>query len=69
METSMHDPHTMNPYAGKHIPFKKGGWGVAAFICLLAVASAASAYYVHKTTYKPPTDVRFHAIGSERGAH
>jgi hypothetical protein len=22
---------------------------------------------VHKTTYKPPTDVRFHAIGSERG--
>ena len=65
----MHDPHTTNPYAGKHIPFRKGGWGVAAFICLLAIASAASAYYVHKTTFKPPTDVRFHAIGSERGTH
>lgn len=62
----MHEQGPVNPYAGKHIPFKKGGWGVAAFICLLAVASAASAYYVHKTTFKPPTDVRFHAIGSDR---
>jgi hypothetical protein len=67
METSMHDPNITNPNAGKHVPFKKGGWGTAIFICLLAVASAAAARYVHQRTYKPPTDVRFHAIGSERG--
>lgn len=63
----MHDPRTTNPYAGKHVPFKKGGWGPALFVCLLAVASAAGAYYVHVKTFIPPTDVRFHAIGSERG--
>jgi hypothetical protein len=52
---------------GKHIPFKKEGWGFAFFVCMLAVASAGSAWYVHKTTYKHPTDVRFHAVGT--GAH
>jgi hypothetical protein len=66
MENPMHDPHTTTPYAGKHVPFKKGGWGVALFVVLLAVASAASAAYVHKQTYKSPTDVRFHAVGSDR---
>ena len=65
----MHDPHSsVPPTVGQHVPFRQGGWGVALFICLLAVASAASAYYVHKSTYKPPTDVRFHAIGST-GSH
>jgi hypothetical protein len=66
METSMHDPHT--PPAGRHIPFKQEGWGIALFICLLAAGGAATAFYVHKTTYKAPTDVRAHAVG-DRAAH
>jgi hypothetical protein len=57
----MHDaPHDA---AGRYIPFKREGWGVALFICLLALASALTAGYVHKRTYKDPTDVRFQAVG------
>jgi hypothetical protein len=58
----MHDPHISAP-AGRYVPFKQEGWGVALFICLLAVGSALTAFYVHRTTYKAPTDVRAHAVG------
>jgi hypothetical protein len=68
METFMHDPHTPAP-AGRHVPFKKEGWGIAFFVCLLAVGSAMTAFYVHKKTYLPPTDVRSHAVGSDRAEH
>jgi hypothetical protein len=67
METSMHDSHAPEP-AGRHVPFKQEGWGVALFICLLAVGSAATAYYVHLRTYKAPTDVRMQAVG-EAASH
>jgi len=59
----MHDAN-VRPHVDRHIPFKQEGWGVALFIVLLAVASAAMATYVHKTTYRHPTDVRFQAAGS-----
>lgn len=63
----MHDaPKTQD--AGRHIPFKQEGWGVALFVVLLAVATAGWATYVHKTTYRHPTDVRFQATGSG-GSH
>ena len=55
---------TTNAYEGRHIPFKQEGWGIALFVVFLAVASAGGAWYVHKTTYKHPTDVRFHAAGT-----
>ena len=58
----MQDGHS-TPSAGRHIPFKQEGWGVALFVVFLAVASAATAGYIHKKTYKHPTDVRFHAAG------
>jgi hypothetical protein len=56
--------HTTNANEGRHIPFKQEGWGVAIFVVFLAVASAATAAYVHNATYKHPTDVRFHAAGT-----
>lgn len=59
----MQDEPTIS-YEGKRIPFKQEGWGVAFFVVMLAVASATGAWYVHKTTYKQPTDVRFHAVGT-----
>jgi hypothetical protein len=63
----MHEaPATSN--TGRYVPFKQEGWGAALFIVLLALASAATATYVHKTTYKPPTDVRFRSAGSS-GSH
>ncbi len=57
----MHDAPP--PNADRHIPFTRGGWGIALFVCLLAVLSAATAGYIHKRTYKDPTDVRMRAVG------
>ena len=59
----MHDAGT--PPAGRYIPFKREGWGIALFVCLLAVATAAAATYVHKRTFLEPTDVRMRAAGHE----
>ena len=59
----MHDPHD-SPNAGRHIPFKQEGWGVAMFVVALALVSAGTAAYVHNRTYKHPTDVRFQAAGT-----
>lgn len=59
-------------HPGRHIPFKREGWGIALAVCLLALATAATATYVHKRTYKHPTDVRMRAAGSQTpavGAH
>ncbi len=58
-----------NPPPTRHIPFKQEGWGVAAFVVLLAVAAAGGAFYMYKTTFKHPTDVRFHAAGTQTPAH
>ena len=62
----MQEPTTSQ--AGKRVPFKQEGWGIAFLVVMLAVASAAGAAYVHNTTFKEPTDVRFHAAGA-RTAH
>jgi hypothetical protein len=58
----MHDAPTTP--AGRRIPFKQEGWGAALFICLLALATAATATYVHRRTYLDPTDVRMRAAGT-----
>jgi hypothetical protein len=55
----------VSPNPNRYVPFKQEGWGIALFVVFLAVASAATATYIHKTTYKHPTDVRFHAVGSD----
>jgi hypothetical protein len=52
------------PHADRHVPFKQEGWGIALFIVLLALGSAAFATYVHKTTYLHPTDTHFRAAGT-----
>jgi hypothetical protein len=59
----MHDANA-RPHVDRYVPFKQEGWGIALFIVLLAVGSAAFATYVHKTTYKHPTDTHFRAAGS-----
>ncbi len=64
----MHDSN-IPAHVDRHVPFKQEGWGVALFICLLAVGSALTAFYVHKTTYRHPTDVRAHAVGSGKAEH
>jgi len=41
-----------------------GGWGIASGVILLALVCIATATYVHKRTYKHPTDVTWHGRGS-----
>jgi hypothetical protein len=41
------------------------GWGVAAFIVVLAIACAASAAYIHTSTYVHPT----HPLNPPGGTH
>ena len=41
------------------------GWGIGAFIVLLALVCIATATYIHKKTYKHPTDGTWHAKGGE----
>jgi len=62
----MHHPN-VRPHVDRFIPFKQEGWGIALFIVVLAIASAAFATVVHKRTYKQPTDVHFQAAGSATG--
>ena len=45
-----------------------GGWGFASGIILLAIICIATATYVHKQTYKHPTDPTWHGKGSGNGA-
>ncbi|HEX3866552.1 MAG TPA: hypothetical protein VHV78_07345 [Gemmatimonadaceae bacterium] len=51
----------MAHHVDRYVPADtNAGWGIAAFIILLAVACIASVTYIHKTTYKHPTDVTWH---------
>ena len=59
----MHDANA-RPHVDRYTPFKQEGWGIAAFIVLLAVGSAVFATVVHNRTYKHPTDVHFRAAGT-----
>ena len=43
-------------------PFRKEGWGVALFICLLTLAVWITAFMIHRATYKHPMDPSWRAI-------
>lgn len=51
-------------YVDRYVPANtNGGWGIGALIILLALACIATATYIHKKTYKHPTDVTWHGRG------
>lgn len=53
----------------RHVPAEtNGGWGFASFVIALAVLCIVIATWVHKETYKHPTDVTWHGIGSNGNA-
>lgn len=50
----------------RYIPANtNSGWGVIGLVIALAVVCIITATYIHKTTYKHPTDVTWQAGGSE----
>lgn len=49
----------------RHIKVNKNqGWGAALLTILVVAALVTMAAYIHKTTYKSPNDLTFHAKGS-----
>jgi hypothetical protein len=51
-------------YVDRYVPAdNNGGWGFATGIILLALVCIATATYIHKKTYKHPTDVTWQAKG------
>ncbi len=56
-------------HTDKYVPAdNNGGWGVAAGIIVLALLFISAATYIHKRTYKPPTDVTAQVHGSRHVA-
>ena len=52
-------------YPYRYVPADtNGGWGYASFIVALAVACVVAVTIIHKQTYRHPTDVTWHGIGS-----
>jgi hypothetical protein len=41
-------------YARVAVDNNRQGWGVAAFVCLLALSAAFGAWTIHKRTYQHP---------------
>lgn len=59
----------MAHHVDRYIPAEtNGGWGFATFVIVLAVVLIAGVTYVHKTTYKHPTDVTARGVGERSGA-
>jgi hypothetical protein len=57
----------MQPHQDRYIPAKtNGGWGVAAIVVGLSIVLAIGAGVIHAKTYKHPTDVTWHAVGSKK---
>jgi hypothetical protein len=55
----------MAPHVDRYVPADtNGGWGFASFVVALAVACIVVVAYVHKQTYRHPTDVTWHGKGS-----
>jgi hypothetical protein len=54
------------PHQDRHIEVKKNqGWGAALLTILVVAVLLSAATYIHKTTYKPFTDLTYHARGHQ----
>jgi hypothetical protein len=59
----------MSDHIDRYIPAEtNGGWGFASAVIVLALVLIAGVTYIHKTTYKHPTDVTWQG-GSGSGGH
>jgi hypothetical protein len=60
----------MTTHTDRYVPADtNGGWGFAAFIICVAAVCIATATYIHKRTYRHPTDVTWHGKGSGPSAN
>ena len=58
------DEASMDQHVDKYVPAdNNAGWGFATAIIVLALVCIAGATYVHKATYKHPTDLTARSHG------
>ena len=58
-------PPPWHHHIDRYVPAEtNGGKGFAAFIIALALAMIAAVTYIHKQTYRHPTDATWHGKGS-----
>ena len=63
--TTTLDEELMVEYTERHIPADtNGGWPFAGAVIVFALVCIATVTYVHKQTYRHPTDVTWHGKGS-----
>jgi len=56
---------SMVDYTERYIPADtNGGWPFAGIVIVFTLACIAAVTYVHKQTYRHPTDVTWHGKGS-----
>jgi hypothetical protein len=54
----------MAQHVDRYVPADtNGGWGFATAVIVFALVLIAGVTYIHKTTYKHPTDVTWRGIG------
>ncbi|MGZ8470496.1 MAG: hypothetical protein ACXW61_12800 [Gemmatirosa sp.] len=53
----------------RHVEFKKGGWGAALLTTAAAIATFLTAFYIHKQTYRHPTDLMMRTYPHNDAAH
>ena len=57
--------HAMADHIDRYVPAEtNGGWGFATAVIFLAIVLIAGVTYIHKQTYRHPTDVTWHGRGS-----
>jgi hypothetical protein len=55
----------MSDHIDRYVPADtNGGWGVAAGVIALTVLLIVTVTYIHRETYRHPTDVTWHGKGS-----
>jgi hypothetical protein len=55
----------MSDHIDRYVPADtNGGWGVAAGVIVFTVLCIVTVTYIHKQTYRHPTDVTWHGKGS-----
>lgn len=59
----------MSDHIDRYVPAEtNGGWGFATGVIIFTILLIAAVTYIHKQTYKHPTDVTWHGKGSSDAA-
>jgi hypothetical protein len=63
--TTMLKLPAMADHIDRYVPAQtNGGWGFASVVIVFTLVLIGTVTYIHRATYRHPTDVTWHGIGS-----